>query len=131
MLDDPDAVRRCEGVMARVKMSVGWASGMVRVWRYCLDMLAVFIGVDAWMRGWKVDEVRSKFEVTLAGRFTCVRAKTTLTRAGRFCWWEGRRRDISCFVHSTKLKYAFSISIKCPFLIGIHPSSFCAFPLNI
>ena len=37
MLEDPDAVSRWEGVMAREKMSVGWASGSVRVWRYCFD----------------------------------------------------------------------------------------------
>lgn len=37
MLEEPDAERSWEGVTAREKMSVGWALGMVCVWRYCFD----------------------------------------------------------------------------------------------
>jgi hypothetical protein len=31
MLDDPEAVSRCVGVVATEKISVGWALGMVSV----------------------------------------------------------------------------------------------------
>lgn len=37
MLEEPDAERRWLGVVARAKISVGWAVGLVCVWRYCLD----------------------------------------------------------------------------------------------
>ena len=37
MDEEPEAEKRCVGVTAREKMSVGWACGRVWVWRYCLD----------------------------------------------------------------------------------------------
>ena len=40
MVDDPDAEMSWVGVTAREKMSVGWACGMVCVWRYCFDILS-------------------------------------------------------------------------------------------
>jgi hypothetical protein len=40
MVDDPDVEMSWVGVTAREKMSVGWACGMVWVWRYCFDMVA-------------------------------------------------------------------------------------------
>lgn len=38
--DEPEAEMSCVGVAAREKMSVGWAEGMVCVWRYCFDISA-------------------------------------------------------------------------------------------
>lgn len=43
-VEAPEAERMEVGVMAREKMSVGWARSRVCVVRYCFDMVGVCIG---------------------------------------------------------------------------------------
>jgi len=43
MLEDPEVEKSWNGVTAREKMSVGCASAMVCVWRYCFDCQQVSV----------------------------------------------------------------------------------------